>query len=406
VGFHEWLRHEEERYSLTVTWGSGRAVYDRAMGPLNGITVVEFVAIGPVPFCGRLLADLGADVIVVERASPADDGVRIREMSGRSRRSIGIELKHPEGHDVARRLVSQADVLIEGFRPGVMERLGLGPDVVEELNPQLVYGRMTGWGQDGPMASLAGHDINYISMVGALDSMGTPDQPLVPLNLVADYGGGALYLAFGVLAALVERQQSGRGQVVDAAMVDGAASLMEPYFTLSAIGMHTGRRGTNLLDGGAPFYRTYRTADDKWVAVGALEPQFYALLIDGLGLDLAALPNQMDQARWPELAEIIGSVFATEDRDTWATRFAGTDACVTPVLSRDEAMNAEHNVARAVFTAASGIPGPAPAPRFSRSVAGDPRPTQPVGEDTNAILEWLGYDAATRDRLLAERRVR
>ncbi len=249
------------------------------------------------------------------------------------------------------------------------------------------------------MAQMAGHDINYISMVGALDGVGPPEQPVPPLNLVGDYGGGAMFLAFGVMAALIERGRSGEGQVVDAAMIDGAASLMEPFYTMDALGTHGGPRGTNMLDGGAPFYRTYRTADDRWVAVGALEPQFYAALLDGLDLVDADLPGQWETDRWPELAATIGERFAAGSRDDWVARFAGTDACVTPVLSRSEAPGAAHNVARLVFVDVDGMTSPAPSPRFSRTPAGRPRPTPELGADTDSVLEELGFDAAAVERL-------
>ena len=365
------------------------------MGPLAGFSVVELAATGPVPFCGQFLGDLGADVIVVERAN-GGELLRERDISGRSRCCIAIDLKAPSGHEVAKRLVHKTGVLIEGFRPGVMERLGLGLEICLDLNPGLIYGRMTGWGQDGPMADMAGHDINYISMVGALDSIGPPGQPIPLLNLVADYGGGALYLAFGVLAALVERQQSGRGQVIDTAMIDGAASLMRAFFTASALGTDVGPRGTNMLDGGASFYRTYLTGDKKWMAVGALEPQFFAALLDGLGLDPSDVRQQWDRDDWPHVADAIGAVFSTADRDTWTERFHQTDACVTPVLSREEVVTAAHGLSRELFTDASGLLGPAPAQRFSRTKLDPPRPTGAIGADTDQILEQLGYDAADR----------
>lgn len=375
------------------------------MGPLHGIVVAEFAAIGPVPFCGQLLADLGADVVVVERVDGSQP-LRNPRISGRNKRSIGVDLKHPDGVEVARRLAALSDVVLEGYRPGVMERLGLDPDAIRAVNARCVYGRMTGWGRDGPMARMAGHDINYLSMVGALASIGTREQPVPPLNLVADYGGGALYLAFGVLAALVERASSGSGQVVDVAMVDGAASLMDVFYTMDALGMHDGPRGTNFLDGGAPFYRTYPTADDRWVAVGALEPAFYDALLEGLGLDAAALPAQWDMAGWPELADAIGSVFASAPRDVWSERFTGSDACVTPVLDRSEAPHAEHNVARRTFIDLAGSPAPAPAPRFARTPSAPPELMGTSPEVTDALLERLGYDEAGRRSLRTNGRVR
>lgn len=368
------------------------------MGPLQGIVVVEFAAIGPVPFCGQLLADLGAEVIVVERVDGGPE-LRDRRISGRSRRSVAVDLKHHEGLDVATRLVASADVLLEGHRPGVMERLGLGPEDVAELNPRLVYGRMTGWGREGPMAEMAGHDINYLSVIGALAGIGTVDRPIPPLNLVADYGGGAMYLAVGVLAALVERARSGLGQVVDAAMVDGSASLMDVFFTMDATGVHAGPRGTNFLDGGAPFYRTYATADGRWVAVGALEPAFYAELLAGLDLESDELPDQWNMERWHELADVFATRFATRTRDEWAQRFAGTDACVTAVLERTEAPLDAHNEARRVFVPVGETLVPAPAPRFGRSAPSAPTPPPILGADTEAILARLGYDERARRRL-------
>jgi alpha-methylacyl-CoA racemase len=373
------------------------------VGPLRGIVVVEFAAIGPVPFCGQLLADLGADVVVVERVD-GSQSLRDPRISGRSKRSIGVDLKHQDGLEVVGRLVALADVVLEGYRPGVMERLGIGPEAIHATNPRCVYGRMTGWGHEGPMAQMAGHDINYLSMVGALASIGTTGQPIPPLNLVADYGGGAMYLAVGVLAALVERSASGLGQVVDAAMVDGTASLMDVFYTMDAIGMHDGPRGTNFLDGGAPFYRAYATSDGRWVAVGALEPAFFAALLDGLGLDAAEMPGQWDTVAWPELADAIGSVFATASRDEWAQRFDGTDACVTPVLERAEVP--AHPVARRSFVDLAGTPAPAPAPRFDRTPARTPVPLRRSEGITDGLLERLGYDAGARERLHQEGRVR
>jgi len=303
---------------------------------------------------------------------------------------VAVDIKHPAGREVVMRLVESADVLIEGYRPGVMERLGLGPGACHTRNVRLVYGRMTGWGQDGPMASMAGHDINYLGLAGALGAIGTRDRPLPPLNLVADYGGGALYLAFGVLAALVERQVSGRGQVVDAAMVDGVASLMAPIYQLRAAGFWSDDRAANLLDGGAPFYRAYETSDGGWMAVGALEPQFYAELIEGLGLADAELPAQLDAAGWPELAERFAQVFASRSREEWTDVFAGSDACVTPVLGMAEAPDFEHNRSRGTFVGGSP-PQPGPAPRFDRTPASDPSAPPEPGSSTGELLVELGY---------------
>jgi len=366
------------------------------MGPLQGIRVVELAGIGPGPFCAMLLADLGADVIRVDRPRGAG-GLPdpVAATAGRGRRSIVVDLKHPAGAGVVLDLVAGADVLIEGFRPGVAERLGLGPEVCLDRNPRLVYGRMTGWGRTGPYAAMAGHDIDYIALAGALHAIGTEESPVPPLNLVGDYGGGALYLAVGILAALVERQQSGRGQVVDAAMVDGAASLMTVFYELHAAGLWRDAREVNLLDGGAPFYRTYRTADDRYVAVGALEPAFYQELVTGLGLDGEELPAQMDQRRWPELRERFAAAFRERSRDEWERIFAGTDACVAPVLSLDEAPAHPHNVARGTFVTTPDGPVPAPAPRFDRSPAAIPEGGAPVpGASTDDLLREAGYDEA------------
>ncbi len=371
------------------------------MGPLEGLKVVEMAAIGPVPFCGMLLGDLGADVVRIDRTAPAPGRLpdMLARVVGRSRRSIAIDLKHDAGGAVARRLIAAADVLIEGFRPGVMERLGLGPGECLEENPRLVYGRMTGWGQRGPLASTAGHDINYIGLSGPLAAIGTAEAPMPPLNLVADYGGGALYLTFGVLAALVERERSGEGQVVDAAMIDGAASLMTPIYQIFGLGGWSEDRAANVLDGGAPFYRTYRTADGEFMAVGALEPQFYAELVAGLDLDGAGLPAQADVSRWPELHERFAAVFATKTRAEWEEVFAGTDACVSPVLTMAHAPRHPHNEARSGFVTVDGVVQPAPAPRFERTPGRTPGPAPAPGADTDEVLTELGYDAAARSEL-------
>lgn len=392
------------RRTLPVLGDGARRVESGPMGPLEGISVVELAAIGPVPVCGMLLAELGADGVRVDRVAEASGGLpgTLTQIGGRSRRSIAVDLKTPEGRAVVLRLVARSDVLLEGFRPGVMERLGLGPDVCAEHNPGLVYGRMTGWGREGPMADMAGHDINYIGLVGALHAIGPADHPVPPLNLVGDYGGGALYLAFGVLAALLERNVSGKGQVVDAAMIDGAASLMTPIFQLSGVGGWHEERQANLLDGGAPFYRTYRTADDRWMAVGALEPQFYAELLAGLDLDPGELPAQMDVEHWPDLHERFAAVFSTRSRDEWQAVFDGRDACVTPVLDMEEAPLHPHNQVRGVFITVDGMTQPGPAPRFDRTPAAEPTGAPRPGEHSDEILAGLGYPAAERDALIAD----
>ncbi|MEX1207589.1 MAG: CaiB/BaiF CoA-transferase family protein [Acidimicrobiia bacterium] len=363
-------------------------------GPLRGIEVVEVASIGPGPFAAMVLADLGATVTRVERkgAGPpiVPDDVMLR---GRAA-SIAVDLKDPAGLEVLLRLIERSDILVEGFRPGVMERLGAGPKECLDRNPRLVYGRITGWGQEGPRAAQAGHDIDYIAVAGALHPIGPADAPPPPpLNLVADFGGGGMLLVAGLLAALVERAGSDRGQVVDAAMVDGAALLTAMFHGLAAGGLWTEARGSNLLDGGAPFYRCYRTADGEFMAVGALEPQFYEELLDGLGLSGEDLPGQYDRDGWPVLATRFEVAFAARTRADWTEVFDGIDACVAPVLSMSEAPNEPHATARRGFVELSGLHQPAPAPRFSRTPAPDPQPARRPGGDAATVLERLGYDA-------------
>ena len=362
------------------------------MGPLEGIRVLEMAGIGPGPFCGMLLSDLGAEVTRVDRVSPGGGlPAPLGELSGRGRRSIAVDLKQPGGVAIVLDLVAKSDVFIEGFRPGVAERLGLGPEVCRERNPRLVYGRITGWGQDGPLAARAGHDINYVGLSGALHAIGRAgERPVPPLNLVADYGGGAMFLAVGLLAALVERGHSGRGQVVDAAMVDGAALLTSPMYQLLAAGMWADRRGSNILDGAAPFYDTYETADGRYLAVGPIEPQFYRELVAGLDLDPAELPAQLDPSTWGEVKEVFAARFRTRTRDEWEVTFAQSDACVTPVLSMTEAPQHPHNVARGVFVEIDGVVQPGPVPRFSRTTSDIPGPPVPPGKDTDRVLSDLG----------------
>ncbi len=366
------------------------------MGPLQGVRVVELESLAPAPFGCMVLSDLGAEVIRVDRPAtaghpvvpPADPLVR-------GRRSIRLNLKDPAGLAVLHRLAGQADVLVEAYRPGVAERLGFGPDVCLERNPRLIYARMTGWGQDGPLATAAGHDIDFIAVAGTLDPIGRAGQPPVPpLNLVGDFGGGGMLLAVGVLAALLERERSGRGQVVDAAMVDGAALLATFIHGLRAAGGWQDERGSNLLDGGAPFYDSYQTADGRYVAVGALEPQFYAALLAGLGLDPATLPAQYDRAGWPTLRAAFTARFGQRTQAEWAAVFTGTDACVAPVLSMSDAPGHAHNAARGTFIDVAGVVQPAPAPRFSRTPAAHPAPPPAPGQDTGAILAELGYPPA------------
>ena len=367
------------------------------MGPLHGVKVVEFAALGPAPMGAMLLADLGAEVLRIERKASASGRPTADlfdpkiDILNRSRRVVALDLKKPEAIETALRLVAGADVLVEGFRPGVMERLGLGPEVCLARNPRLIFGRMTGWGQSGTLADTAGHDINYLSLSGALHAIGEPGRkPVVPLNLVADCGGGAMLLALGVLAALVEARGSGRGQVVDAAMTDGAATLMTMMYTLKAMGQWTQERGSNLLDGGAHFYDTYRCSDGKWLSVGAIEPQFYALLLDKAGIADPAFRAQWDRAQWPVLKEKLAAVLLTKTRDEWCAVFAGSDACVAPVLDMDEAPSHPHNRSRNTFIEVNGVTQPAPAPRFSRTVPA--MPTAPtVDGDAGAVLADWGF---------------
>ena len=364
------------------------------MGPLHGVRVVEIASLAPAPFACMMLSDLGADVLRVDRPTSVGGDAAIDPL-GRGRQSIGLNLKDPAGVEVLLRLLDTADVLIEGFRPGVTERLGFGPDICLERNPGLVYGRMTGWGQEGPMAQMAGHDINYIAIAGALDPIGRAgERPLPPLNLVGDFGGGGMLLAVGVLAALYERSRSGRGQVVDAAMVDGAALLTSFIHGMRGQGFWQDARGTNLLDSGAPFYDTYETADGLHMSVGALEPQFYATLLRGLGLEDEDLPAQNDQARWPEMRARFTEVFKARTRDEWTRIFDGTDACVAPVLGLGEAPVHPHATARTGFVDIGGLAQPAPAPRFGRTAAATPAPPVRPGEHTEATLAAIGLSAA------------
>jgi alpha-methylacyl-CoA racemase len=364
------------------------------MGPLQGIKVLEFEAIGPGPFCGMVLADLGADVLLVDR--PSDPGLgtgagRAVDIMMRGKRSLTLDLKSKDGVAAAIELAARADALIEGFRPGVMERLGLGPELLLAKNPKLVYGRMTGWGQDGAMAARAGHDINYIALSGMLHAIGRAGQPPVPpLNLIGDFGGGGMLLALGIACALVEAGRSGKGQVVDAAMVEGA-SLLGAMFSgmLASNRWNETARGVNLLDSGAPWYDVYETKDGKYVSIGSIEPKFYADLLARLGLDKEALPAQMDVAQWPVLRKRFGEVFRSKTRDEWCTVFEGSDACFAPVLTFSEARSHPHNVARRGYVEVNGIPQPAPAPRFSRTPGAVSRKPPERGEGGRAALaDW------------------
>jgi alpha-methylacyl-CoA racemase len=375
-------------------------------GPLSGLRVIELASIGPGPMCAMLLADQGADVIRVDRVEPSGLGVPLDprfDVTGRGRRSIALDLKQPAGRDAVLRLVDTADVLIEGWRPGVAERLGLGPDDCAARNPKLVYGRMTGYGQGGPLAQAAGHDINYIALTGALHAIGPADgKPVPPLNLIGDYGGGALYLAFGLMAALFERQRSGLGQVVDAAMVDGASSLLSIFHGMLAAGRwDANQRGVNLLDGGAPFYGTYATADGKYVAVGALEPKFFAEFARAIGLDERFVKGQHDTRLWPQMRAAIAARLIARPRDEWAREFEHGDACVAPVLTLREAPSHAHAHARGAFVEVAGVMQAAPAPRFSRSAAGTPRATRPAGSEGEAVLSEAGFSEAEVQALRA-----
>jgi alpha-methylacyl-CoA racemase len=366
------------------------------MGPLQGVKVVEFAGIGPGPFCGMLLSDLGAEVVRIDRAGGPSPFTAIfsprQDVLSRGRRSLALDLKHPEAVAAALQLLERADILLEGYRPGVMERLGLGPEVCLARSPRLIYGRMTGWGQTGPLAGAAGHDLDYIALSGALHAIGSAGGPPVPpLNLVGDFGGGGMLLAFGVLAALLEARSSGRGQVVDAAMSDGSALLMASLYGLQAAGGWKPERGTNLLDGGAPFYGTYRCADGKYLAVGPIEPRFFALLVAALGLDPDLLGEQFDEAAWPRHRALLAEAFLARSRDEWMARLEGVDACVAPVLDLEEAPRHPHHLARGTFVDLEGVVQPAPAPRFSRSAAGIQGPPPELGADTDAVLSDWGF---------------
>ena len=373
------------------------------MGPLTGLRVIELQGIGPGPFCGMMLADMGAEIIRVDRSAAVGSGARSADVLARGRKSIAVDLKNPQGVETVLKLVETADVLLEGFRPGVTERLGLGPDVCLARNPKLVYGRMTGWGQTGTMAHAAGHDINYISLSGVLHAIGEPgSRPTPPLNLVGDFGGGGMLLAFGIVAALYERGVSGKGQVIDAAMTDGSALLMNSIFGLMGQGVWNQNRGSNLLDGGAHFYGTYETKDGRYVSIGSIEPQFYALLLENTGLDQdPELAKQMSRDDWPKLREKLAAVLATKTRDEWDEVMLGTDICYAPILNFDEAVAHPHNQARNTFVASADIVQAAPAPRFSRTAPELPEPPVGPGEHSEEVLASIGLDAAAIAELKA-----
>ena len=360
-------------------------------GPLKGLRVVELAGIGPGPHAAMILGDLGADVVRVERPSKIPNPGPSKDYTLRNRRSVAADLKSEKDRDLVLRLIAKADVLIEGFRPGVTERLGLGPQDCAGVNERLIYARMTGWGQTGPRSQQSGHDINYISLNGLLHAIGRAgERPVPPLNLVGDFGGGSMFLLLGILSALYEREHSGKGQVIDAAMVDGSSVLAHMMFAFRRTGLWSDTRGVNMLDTGAPYYDVYECADGRYVSVGSIEPQFYAELLQKLGLDPAALPAQNDVSRWPELRAIFTETFAGHGRDHWAEVFAGSDACVTPVLSFAEIETEPHNTERGGFYNEDGYVFPMPAPRFSRTAPDMPRPPGVPGADTEAVLnDWV-----------------
>jgi alpha-methylacyl-CoA racemase len=362
------------------------------MGPLQGVKVIEVGGIGPGPFCGMMLSDMGAEIVRVERKGQFAITEPKFDVLMRNRRSVEIDLRKEEGVSALLKIVEQADALQEGFRPGVMEKLGLGPDVCLKRNPRLVYGRMTGWGQEGPLAKAAGHDINYISLSGALHTIGRKgEKPVPPLNLVGDFGGGGMMLAFGMACALFEAQKSGKGQVVDAAMIDGSAVLMAMMYGFRASGFWADERGSNMVDGGAHFYDTYETADGKYVSIGSIEPQFYALLLKHTGIDDPDFQNQHDQTKWPAFKARLTEVFKTKTRDEWCRIMEGTDVCFAPVLSLDEAKDHPQCQTRNTFIELDGVLQPAPAPRFSRTKPETPKPPPKVGGDTEAVLADFGF---------------
>jgi alpha-methylacyl-CoA racemase len=368
-----------------------------AEGPLNGLRIVEFAGIGPGPFCGMLLSDLGAEVVRIDRKGGGRDAKS--DITSRGRRSIALDLKNTEATEACLRLISQADAVFEGFRPGVMERLGLGPEVVLKRQPRLVYGRMTGWGQFGPYAHAAGHDINYIAISGALHSIGTQEKPVPPLNLVGDFCGGALYLAFGLLAGIIHARATGKGQVIDCSMSDGAASLMAMFYGQKASDQWRDARRSNKLDGGAHFYDTYQCADGRWIAIGSVEPHFYSLLLEKTGITSPEFLQQMESAAWPDLRAKLAAVIETKTRDEWTDIMSGTDVCFAPVLTMAEAPLDPHNLARQTFVNIEGVIQPAPAPRFSVTPGAIQFPPHRVGSDNLAALRDWGFSETEVDAL-------
>jgi alpha-methylacyl-CoA racemase len=378
-------------------------------GPLKGVKIVELAGMGALPYGSLRLADMGADIVRVERLRdvPADRTPRPHNFWERGRRSIAVDLKQRRGVEIVLRLAGGADAFLESFRPGVAERLGLGPDVLMGRNPRIVYGRLTGWGQDGPLAACAGHSLNYEAITGIAHAIGPRGGAPVPLlQILGDFAGGGLHLAYGVVCALFEAQRSGRGQVVDAAMVDGVTAIVQTFYAMHRMGMHSDERGTNLFDGGAPFYNIYETADGKYVSVAPIEPHFYGLLLGKLGLGGEDLPDQHDQSRWPELRERLAAVFRTRSRDEWCEILEGTDACFAPVLNFSEALTYPHNVARGVFLSTGDVPEPLPTPRLSRTPGKpDTSPAYP-GADTDAVLEENGFSVEEIEALRAQQVIR
>ncbi|MGK2941745.1 MAG: CaiB/BaiF CoA transferase family protein [Immundisolibacter sp.] len=373
------------------------------MGPLAGYKVIEMVGLGPGPLCAMMLADMGAEVIRVDRPGGNMFSGQPADLLGRNRKSLAVDLKQPEGVETVLRLVQQADALLEGFRPGVMERLGLGPDECLARNPRLIYGRMTGWGQDGPMAQGAGHDINYIALAGALHAIGEKGgKPVAPLNLIGDFGGGGMFLAYGMVCGLLETQKSGKGQVIDCSMVEGTAVLMGMFYAMHQAGMWKDERGSNMLDGASHYYNSYETQDGKWVAIGAMEPQFYAALVEQSGADPELFKHQHDASQWPRLTQELARIFRTKTRDQWCALMEGSDVCFAPVLSLAEAPYHPHNVARQSFFKMDGMLQPAPAPKFSRTRPEVKCGPQPVGSNSEEILANWGFATSEIGKLIEQ----
>ncbi len=367
-----------------------------AQGPLSGLKVVEFAGIGPGPFCGMLLSDLGADVVRIDRKGA---GGGAADVTCRGRRSVALDLKSPQAVETCLKLFESADALIEGFRPGVMERLGLGPEPALKRSPKLVYGRMTGWGQTGPYANAAGHDMNYIAITGVLAAIGTKDKPVPPLNLVGDFGGGALYLAFGLLAGVLHARATGQGQVIDCAMSDGAASLMAMFYGMKAAGEWTCERRANMLDGGAHFYDTYECADGRWISIGSIEPQFYALLLEKTGISDPDFQQQTNKTMWPSLKARLAEVIRRKTRAEWCEIMDATDVCFAPILDMDEAPDHPHNAARQTFVTVDGVVQPAPAPRFSLTPGAIQGPPPAIGSHNETALADWGFSGAEIEAL-------